>query len=302
MAKAWLSLILLGLDRSGNAASPGKEKMKLAIAVDNQQDLSGSVALVTGSGRGLGRVIAETLLARGADVALHDISEQAPARYGESPSLSELAKTLSQIGPRTLAVTGDVTREDAVAKLASDVERGLGPIDILVNCAGGDIGADGNKPSPNGALDIKLADAEAVLLRNLVGTMLLCRAVVPGMATRKRGSVVNLGSINGHQAISQEVIYGCAKAAIIHYTRCLAVEMRPNGVRVNAVSPGPTKTARFLATRATDPALANDGPSLERYANPIEIAQAVAFLVSSQASFISGQVLLIDGGQTLCTA
>lgn len=275
--------------------------MKIAIAPDKQQDLSGSVALVTGSGRGLGRIIAETLLTKGADVALHDIDEFAPAQYRESPSLSELAKSLSQIGPRIIAVTGDVTQEEAVARFVDRVQSELGPISILINCAGGDIGADGNKPNPNGALDTKLADAQAVLQRNFIGTILVCRAVVPGMAARKHGAVVNFGSLNGHQATSPEVIYGCAKAAIVHYTRCLAFEMRSSGVRVNAVSPGPTKTARFLATRSTDPVLAMDGPGLDRYANPAEIAEAVVFLVSRQARFISGQVLRVDGGMSLYT-
>jgi len=265
-------------------------------------NFEGQVALVTGSGRGLGRMIAETLLKGGASVALHDINETAPAQYGESPSLTALAEELSgRGGARVAAVTGDITNQDDIAAMVKRIEAALGSISILVNCAGGDIGAKAGKPNPNGALDISLEDAYAVMNRNFIGTMLMCRAVVPGMAQRQKGTVVNFGSLNGHIGVSPEVVYGCAKAAIVHYTRCLALEMRPHGVRVNAVSPGPTTTARFLATRTTDPAML-DGVSLERYAKPTEIANAVAFLASDRASFVSGQVLRVDGGMSLYAA
>lgn len=270
--------------------------------LDNPLSLAGSVALVTGSGRGLGRTIAETLAGLGADVAVHDISEEAPAQYGESQSLSAVAEALAHGGTRTIGVTGDITREQEVVAMVADVERRLGPISVLVNCAGGDIGAAGTKPSPNGALDISLEDAMAVLQRNFIGTMLMCRAVAPGMAERNRGTIVNFGSLNAHQGVSPEVVYGCAKAAIVHYTRCLALEMRSAGVRVNVVSPGPAKTARFLATRQTDPRMMREGPSLDRYAMPAEIANAVAFLATDQSSFISGQVLRVDGGLSLYAA
>ena len=259
----------------------------------------GQVALVTGSGRGLGRMIAETLLKGGAHVALHDISEDAPAAFGESPSLTALAGELSARGPgKVTAVIGDISKEADVAALVKNVEDTLGPISILVNCAGGDIAAKGGKPNPNDALNVSLEDVHAVMNRNFIGTMLMCRAVVPGMAARQKGSVINFGSLNGHIGVSPEVVYGCAKAAILHYTRCLALEMRPKGVRINAVSPGPTTTARFLATRTTDPSKM-EGVSLERYAKPQEIADAVAFLASDAAGFVDGQVLRVDGGMTL---
>src|ERR1700753_3919502 len=111
--------------------------MKPEAVPEILHDLQGQVALITGSGRGLGRTIAEKLLRLGADVALHDINEQAPAQYGESPSLTALADPLSRAPSRTIAVTGDISREAEVDALVSRVEDKLGTISILVNCAGG---------------------------------------------------------------------------------------------------------------------------------------------------------------------
>lgn len=114
--------------------------------------LRGKVALVTGSGRGLGRTIAESLARMGADIAIHDLSNEAPARFGEATDLPTVAKQLAALGVKTAAVTGDISQESAVSGLVAGAEKALGPISILVNCAGGDIGASGNKPNPNNAL------------------------------------------------------------------------------------------------------------------------------------------------------
>ncbi|WP_200957705.1 SDR family NAD(P)-dependent oxidoreductase [Phenylobacterium sp. Root700] len=264
--------------------------------------LKGKVAFVTGSGRGLGRTIAERLMAMGADVALHDISEEAPARFGEVASLSALAEELTSNGARAVAVTGDISDNAAVEQMVAAAQARLGPISILVNCAGGDIGASGDKPNPSTPTQFKLEDVQAVLNRNLIGTMLMCRAVAPGMAERNEGAVINIGSILAHQGSAIEIGYACAKAAVVHYSRCLAMEMRGHGVRVNAISPGPAKTARFLATRSTDPVMMEEGPSLDRYATPAEIADAVGFLAGPDSRFVSGQVIRVDGAAGLYAA
>ena len=268
----------------------------------SEPTLAGRVALVTGSGRGLGRAIAEHLVRLGADIALHDISDTAPAQYGEAATIGETAHQLLGVSGRGLTVTGDITDELAVKRMVETVVSTLGPLSILVNCAGGDIGARGTKPNPNGATAFLLADARAVIDRNLLGTMLMCRAVAPGMAERRRGVIVNIASVAAHYGSPTEVAYACAKAGVVHYTRCLAAEVREAGVRVNCVSPGPAKTARFLATRGVDASMMEEGPSLHRYATAAEIADAVAFLVGDQARFISGQVLRVDGAAGLFAA
>ena len=212
------------------------------------------MALVTGSGRGLGRMIAETLLAGGANVALHDINEEAPAAFGESPSLTALAGELSARGPgKVVSVIGDISKEADVAALVKKVEDTLGPISILVNCAGGDIAAKGGKPNPNDALNISLEDANAVMNRNFFGTMLMCRAVVPGMAARNKGigDQFRLAQRPYRRLAGSGLWLRQGRHPALH--ALLALEMRPKGVRINAVSPGPTTTARFLATRTVDP-------------------------------------------------
>jgi len=261
--------------------------------------LTGQVALVTGSGRGLGHAIAVRLAELGASVAVHDEHDRAPAEYGEFADLNAAEAAVAKAGARTCAIAGDIADETRVTAMVQEAERALGPVTILVNTAGGDIAAAGGKPKPNDALGIKMVDVRALIDRNLVGTMLMCRAVVPAMIARRSGSVVNVASAAAHLGLSPEVVYATIKAAIVHYTRCLAFETRGHNVRVNCVSPGATATARFKKTRPLDPAMLVEDGTLLRYGTPRDQANAVAFLASDAAKFIHGQVLRVDGGFTL---
>ncbi|GAB4451978.1 MAG: SDR family NAD(P)-dependent oxidoreductase [Armatimonadaceae bacterium] len=263
-----------------------------------EKTLSGKVALITGSGRGIGQTVAHTLASLGCAVALHDVSEDAPAEFGEAPSLTAVHQSFASYDVPTVALTADIGKEEEVRRLYREVTDALGPVDVLVNCAGGDIAAKGGKPNPNDALGISAEDTRAIFDRNLIGTILVCQAFCPEMRKRKQGSVINIGSVAAHFGVTNGVIYAVAKAGIVHYTRCLAAELRDDNVRVNAISPGPTFTARFAATRPTDPAMATD-QGLNRYGTPEDIADAVAYLASDSAKFVHGQVLCVDGGMCL---
>ena len=264
------------------------------------------VAFVTGSSRGIGRVIADHLASLGATVAIHGTTPTSTRAFGEGESLETVAQAIALAHHvKVLPVAGDLTNAEVVGTVVAEIRQKLGRIDILVNCAGGDIGAQGidsptfGKPEGNDAVNISVDDVRSVLDRNLMTCILACREVAPEMMERKSGWIVSIGSGAGFVGSANQAIYATAKAAVHEYTRCLAALLRPYNVHVNVVAPGPIVTPRFLATRTIDESQKLEDGTLERYGWPIEIARAVEFFVTADSSYISGQVLRVDGGRQL---
>jgi 3-oxoacyl-[acyl-carrier protein] reductase len=265
--------------------------------------LNEKVVWVTGSSRGIGRGIAAHMASLGASVVVHGTTPDSTRAFNESESLEAVAQMIStEHGTRVLPVHGDLREEKTVKALTGEIRAHFGRIDILVNAAGGDIGTEGTagpqggKPRNNDALFISLEDMRTVLDRNLMTCILACREVAPEMMQRKSGSIVNIGSNAGLLGTAKSAIYATAKAAVHHYTRCLAQMLRPYNIRVNAISPGDIVTARWMATRSYDQnKMVQDG-TLDRYGRPIEISRVVEFLTSEASSFITGQVIRVDGG------
>jgi len=264
---------------------------------DSARTLTGKVALVTGAGRGLGRAFAEKLAALGADIAIHGMREDGPAEYGEGTTLTAVAREVAAaFGVRTRRVLGDLTKSEDIERVVEETMKALGPIDILVHNAGGDIAAAGGKPDPNDAVGIREADVRAVLDRNLLSTILTCQAVARGMMERRRGRIVTIGSVAAFKGRTNSSIYAVAKAGVTHYTRCLADQLRPYDIAVNCIAPGDTRTGRFLGTRTVDQGQMVEASTLDRIATVDEVARVVEVFAGPLGAFVSGQVLRIDGG------
>jgi 3-oxoacyl-[acyl-carrier protein] reductase len=266
--------------------------------------LSDKVAWITGSSRGLGRVMAEELCRLGAKVAVHGTRQDSPRTFEEGESMQQVAADIAaSCEGETLAVWGDVTREDEVRRVADEIRGEWGQIDLLVCCAGGDIGAAGTaagragRPENDDCLNIALDDLQSVLDRNLLGTILCCREVAPQMMARKSGRIVTIGSIAGCFGRPTGAIYCVAKAAVHEYTRCLSQQLRPHNIPVNCVAPGPAISQRFVRAEDRDPEMLTAEGTLVRYARAEEVASLVGYLCTSGAGFISGQVIRVDGGK-----
>jgi 3-oxoacyl-[acyl-carrier protein] reductase len=233
--------------------------------------LEGKTALVTGASRGIGRAIAIELAGAGAEVVL-----------GFNSGRDEAHAVASEIGGR--AVQADVSDPESAKALVDEA----GDLDILVNNAG--VTRDG--------LIARMPDEDwrTVLETNLSSVFFTCRAAARGMMRRRSGAIVNLSSIVGVHGNPGQTNYGASKAGIIGFTKSLARELGSRGVRANVVAPGyvTTQLTDVLPEEAREAMLVNT--PLGRLGDPADVARAVRFLVSDEASFITGEVLLVDGG------
>lgn len=242
------------------------------------------VALVTGAGAGIGAAIAARLAADGHVVAIADIVPEAAA---------DAAAAIRADGGHAIAVTADVSRRADRERLVAAVRQDLGEIDVLVNNA-----ASHGSRRPFG--EVELEEWDAVIATNLTAAAFLARAVAPAMAARGGGSVVNIAAIQAELPLATYVSYVASKGGLISLTRALAVELSPHGIRVNAVAPGGIESGSTRdALAVAGSAAAAQMSLLGRPGRARDVAGAVSFLCSADASFMTGAVLTVDGGRSL---
>jgi NAD(P)-dependent dehydrogenase (short-subunit alcohol dehydrogenase family) len=246
--------------------------------------LDGKVALVTGGGRGIGKAIARRLAEAGSSVVI-------ASRKLET--LEATAAELASLPGRVMPVRCHVGRADELEALIRTTESTLGPVDILVNNSATNIGQ-------GQALDVTDEMLDKMVEINIKSALRLVRLTVPRMIERGGGSIINISSISGLQPQPGALLYSFTKAGLIMLTRCWAREFGPHGIRVNAIAPGLIQT-EFSAYLWDDPdrrATFVGHQAIPRLGQPEEIGYLALYLASNEASFITGQVLVADGGAT----
>jgi 3-oxoacyl-[acyl-carrier protein] reductase len=247
--------------------------------------LAGKVAFVTGAGAGMGRAHAQHLAERGAAVACLDVKGEAA---------EETARLVSDAGGRAIALAGDVSDNAAVGRLVARAAAELGPIDILVNNAG----IPGELRNTEGTSEAGFDRSYAV---NVKGPLFCAQAVIPSMKARRKGKIINIASRWGQVGSDFGIDYCGTKAAVLGFTKAWARELAPWNINVNAVSPGGVWTEMAMTERGTPDAIREVERSvpLGRWAQPREMAYAVAFLSSPESDFMTGQVIAANGGASI---
>jgi len=242
--------------------------------------LTGRVAFVTGGTSGIGRALALGLAEAGADVV-------PSSRRREQ--VDATAAEIEARGRRTVRIASDVTDRPSLEAALAAVLKGLGRVDILVNCAG--------RTTRQPTLDLPEEDWNAIIETNLTGTLRACQVFGRHMLERGYGRIINIASLASHVALLEVTAYVASKAAVAGLTKSLAIEWGPRGVNVNAIAPGvfrtPLNTALLDSPRGQELLLRTP---LKRFGKVEELAGAAVFLASEAASFVNGEVLVVDGG------
>lgn len=254
------------------------------MSILDKFSLKGKVAVVTGGNRGIGRAIAGGFAEAGATVVIAARNEKKSA---------EAATEIEASGGRAIAVTSDVSDRAQIERMIDTVTSDVGPIDVLVNNAGIGFHAD--------ALTLEDSEWNRLFGINLEGVWMTSQIVGRGMTQRRSGSIINIGSISGLiiNRPQWHSPYGISKAAVHHLTRSLAAEWSQYGVRVNAIAPGYVKTEIASTEYKEYRRYWKDEVPMQRYGSPDEIAPAALYLASDASSFMTGEVMVIDGGYTL---